>query len=155
MADIVVGVDGSPGSIAALAWARRESTIRGCTLRLVSAWTYPYLAALPGPERPWTPEELRSEARDTAEQALAAIGVAADDPAVQIRVAQGSASHVLTDASEDADLLVVGARGLGPIRGAVMGSVTLHCLVHAACPVVVVRTHEAEDAIAPEAVAGA
>jgi nucleotide-binding universal stress UspA family protein len=52
---------------------------------------------------------------------------------------QGQAAGVLLHASRDADLLVVGSRGLGGFRGLLLGSVSRQCVDHASCPVVVVR----------------
>jgi nucleotide-binding universal stress UspA family protein len=57
------------------------------------------------------------------------------------RVAEGSAAQVLLDTAKGADLLVVGSRGHGEIVGALLGSVSQHCVHHAPCPVVVIRQH--------------
>ena len=56
-------------------------------------------------------------------------------------VIQGNAAQVLLDVARDADLLVVGSRGHGGFTGALLGSVSQHCVHHAPCPVVVVRGH--------------
>jgi nucleotide-binding universal stress UspA family protein len=65
---------------------------------------------------------------------------------VDVRVVPGSAGQVLLDQAADADLLVVWHRGRGGIASACLGSVGLQCVLHAACPVVVVRCAQASAA---------
>ncbi|HEY3908093.1 MAG TPA: universal stress protein [Streptosporangiaceae bacterium] len=138
---IVVGVDGSPASAAALRWAVHEGEITGDTVEAVIAWHYPIAAGGYG----WAPMvvEYDLDLRPIAEKALTeAIDKAAGpDPGVTIerRVAEGDASTVLTGASADADLLVVGSRGHGTFTDALIGSVSQNCAHHAKCPVVIVR----------------
>ena len=55
---------------------------------------------------------------------------------------EGIPAQVLLDASDGADLLVVGSRGHGGFTGALLGSVSQHCVHHAHCPVVVIRAQE-------------
>jgi nucleotide-binding universal stress UspA family protein len=71
----------------------------------------------------------------------AVAGVSSPGELVKIRsvVAEGHAAQVLLDASEGAELLVVGSRGRGGFTGALLGSTSQHCAQHATCPVVVVR----------------
>jgi nucleotide-binding universal stress UspA family protein len=59
---------------------------------------------------------------------------------VEIVVEYGHSAPVLISESEHADLLVVGSHGHGALTGMLLGSVSVHCVSHAACPVVVVRT---------------
>ncbi len=59
---------------------------------------------------------------------------------IERRVAEGAAAAVLVDESRDAELLVVGSRGLGGFSGLLLGSVSQQCAHHAACPVVIVRS---------------
>ncbi|PRW76295.1 universal stress protein, partial [Pseudomonas fluorescens] len=80
--------------------------------------------------------DLVAEVRNTP--AVSAVPGAAEvrtTVAVQI----GPAAQALVDASVGADLLVVGSRGRGAARSALLGSVALHCVTHAACPVIVVH----------------
>ena len=69
----------------------------------------------------------------------AVVGPDARAVPVQLRVVSGNPGAVLVDEAADADLLVVGHRGRGGIASACLGSVGLHCVLHATCPVVVVR----------------
>jgi nucleotide-binding universal stress UspA family protein len=134
---IVVGVDGSPLSVAALRWALRQAELTGAAVDVVYAWHMP---AADG----WAPAmELAQSLVRAGEQGLvdAVAEVAGDRPAVPVhtRVTEGNAAAVLLQAAEGAALLVVGSRGHGGFVGALLGSVSQHCVQHAPCPVVVVR----------------
>jgi nucleotide-binding universal stress UspA family protein len=61
------------------------------------------------------------------------------DIRVRPRVLPGNPAQVLLDAANEADLLVVGCRGHGGFTGALLGSVSMHCVHHSRCPVVVIR----------------
>jgi nucleotide-binding universal stress UspA family protein len=139
---IVVGVDGSAGSVEALRWAVDEARRRGDTVEAVAVWHYPVLAAdaLSGTAMPVDVETLARIARDGLEEALArAVPGEAERAAVTRTVVEGSPGHVLVEAAEGAVLLVVGSRGLGGFAGLLLGSVSNHCVHHAGCPVTVVR----------------
>lgn len=137
---IVVGVDGSDHSRAALAWALAEADRRSAAVDAVATYpvdVYSRDAALIDQghiDRVRTDTETR--ARAFVEEVLAE--TAADAP-VTLDVRPGPPAAELVRHSEDADLLVVGSRGRGAVRSTVLGSVALHCSVHAHCPVVVVR----------------
>lgn len=136
---IVVGVDGSEGSLHALSWAGREARRRGATLEVVVAWTYPTPVLLvPVAPDPPQVKELRKQAHDLVDHALEKT---ADDVAgvdVERRIVEGDTSAVLIERAKEADLLVVGSRGLGGFRGLLLGSVSQQCVQHAKTPVVVV-----------------
>jgi nucleotide-binding universal stress UspA family protein len=136
---VVVGVDGSPGSLHALARAGREARLRNATLEVVAAWTYPTPVLLvPVAPDPPQAKTLRKHAREMIERAVEKF---ADDVAgVQVdrRVVEGDTSAVLLDRAKGADLLVVGSRGLGGFRGLLLGSVSQQCVQHATSPVLVV-----------------
>ena len=138
---IVVGVDGSPASRAALEWAGDEAVRHGSQLVVLTAWlpVPPPLARTSST----LPTHGVTDASETAkEQLMAAIrDVLGEDPPVlvQPQVKEGSAAKLLIDLSEDADLLVVGARGHGAFAGMLLGSVSHHVAAHAKCTVVVVR----------------
>jgi nucleotide-binding universal stress UspA family protein len=139
---VVVSVDGSWGSLHALSWGSREARLRGATLEVVVAWTYPIPVAL-FPVAPEIPEvsAIKKEAHDLIEQSIEAVR---DDVAgvyIERQVVEGSASQVLLERAKDADLLVVGSRGLGGFAGLLLGSVSQQCVLHTTRPTVVVPSH--------------
>jgi nucleotide-binding universal stress UspA family protein len=133
---IVVGVDGSVGSIEALKWAARWAEHTGDHIQAVYAWQRPSAFGVAYLPPDWQPED---DARVVLEEAIrAAFGEA--PPSVLVATSfEGPAAPILEHASQGAQLLVVGSRGHGEIVGALLGSVSLHCTAHARCPVVVVR----------------
>ncbi|HUZ51959.1 MAG TPA: universal stress protein [Streptosporangiaceae bacterium] len=137
---IVAGVDGSPSSIMALRWAVRQAELTGGTVDAVMAWGFPIAAGGMG----WAPTSPLDDTdyAKLAEKALsAAIADVSPAPGVTVHqvVVEGHAAQALLHAAEDADLLVVGNRGHGGFADALIGSVSVRCLHHANCPVVVVR----------------
>lgn len=144
MKTIVVGVDGSECAEKALAWAVGEARLRGDRVRAVHAWEYPVNGAAYGMMTPQLGlEELRDAAKATLDEAVEPLrnGVPIEEVLVE-----GSAARALMRAAEDADLLVVGSRGLGGFRRLLLGSVSTQCAHHSHCPVVIVREDEAETA---------
>jgi nucleotide-binding universal stress UspA family protein len=141
---IVAGVDGSPSSLSALRWAIRQAGLTGATVDAVITWHYPVSAGGYG----WGPMGTGTafDFKENAEKVLAdAIGKVCDPGSgvpVRARVVEGNAAQVLLDASDGADLLVVGSRGHGGFTEALLGSVSQHCVHHAHCPVVVIRGQE-------------
>jgi len=139
---VVVGVDGSPAAAMALAWAARYAAAMGATVRAVMAWHYP-TAAGPAPVGV-APAAVTSEVEQSRQEIMdkAIAATFGDPPTVPIerRVVYGHPAQVLIDESKDADLLVVGSRGHGGFTGMMLGSVSTHCVIHASCPVTVVRT---------------
>ena len=137
---VLVGVDGSPQSGAALRYAVAEANRRGARLRVVSTYfpeysvhgrTEPVSASEPALE-----VDVVAQTRRMVEEALA--GDAAGPP-VEIVTAAGPAAGVLVDMSKEADVLVVGHRGRGGFASMLLGSVGLQSVLHAHCPVIVVR----------------
>ena len=141
---IVAGVDGSPSSMSALRWAVRQAGLTGAAVDAVIAWSYPASAGGYG----WAPTGMEGsfDFKETAEKTLTDAISSTIDPgsAVEVRrlVAEGLPAQVLLDASDGADLLVVGSRGHGGFTEALLGSVSQHCVHHAHCPVVVIRGQE-------------
>ncbi|HEY7667296.1 MAG TPA: universal stress protein [Actinomycetota bacterium] len=144
-ARLVVGVDGSQTATLAVRWAAREATLRGASLELVSAWEIPVTGVGFGYGFAPIPDEMIKGLEQGAEELLAEAAEAArtEAPEIQIetRVVEGPAASALLEASKDADMLVVGSRGMGGFRELLLGSVSAQCAHHASCPVVIVR-HE-------------
>ncbi|MCM0677405.1 universal stress protein [Micromonospora phytophila] len=133
---VVVGVDGSECSLLALGFAVERAASRGVPLHVVRAWHRPA-----GQRSPAGPEAREAVAADRAEldEPLARWGRAFPDVEVTVQVAEGTPAALLVDASRDASLVVVGTRGLGGLRGMLLGSVSQQLVQHAHCPVAVVR----------------
>ncbi len=139
---VVVGVDGSAESVAALRWAARYATATGARVRAMLAWHYP--GAVGGPPTGITPEPVRDQTEEQVHQALdEAIAKAyegQDVSGVEKSTVYGHPAQALIEASREADLLVVGSHGHGAFTGMLVGSVSIHCVTNAYCPVVVVRS---------------
>jgi nucleotide-binding universal stress UspA family protein len=145
---VVVGVDGSAASLAALRWAAAATAPTGAPVRAVTVWApAPAIAAGPtvggaaamttGALVPgWPDAEMQ---RTDAEQRLReAVADLPGGPQVQLRVVPGDAADVLLEESRGASLLVLGNGRRGALAGALAGSVALRCAHHAECPVVLV-----------------
>lgn len=144
MARIVVGVDGSAGSLTALRWALDEAKLRGAQLDVVHAWTYPYFVTPPNVPMPMPPrEDLEAGAQAVLEEAVHA--VVPQDPGVAVHsaCAEGPAAATLVERATGADLVVVGSRGHGGFVGLLLGSVSQQVAHHAPCPVVIVPARHA------------
>jgi nucleotide-binding universal stress UspA family protein len=131
---IVVGVDGSPESVKAIAWGAEQARATGGSLELVIVWARPMSYGLPLVVGGYSPEQ---EAQDVVDKVATGIDLPA--PRLHRSVINGAAPTVLVDRSKHADLLVVGSRGHGGFAELLLGSVSDHCVHHASCPVVVVR----------------
>ena len=140
---IVVGVDGSAWSKAALAWAVRQAELTGAVVEAVTAWELPATSGL-------DPHLYLDYPAAAAKMLAGAIAGAGGRATVHPQVIPGHPAEVLVGASAGAELLVVGSRGHGGFLGALLGSVSLHCLHHAHCPVVVVRGSTADTGKAPQ-----
>jgi nucleotide-binding universal stress UspA family protein len=136
---VVVGVDGSAESVAALKWAASYATATGGHIRAVMAWHYPSAVgpAPVGVAPASVSDEVRQHISETVSKAVTDAEI--DSDLVQVQAAYGHPAEVLVSESAEADLLVVGSHGHGKFTGMFVGSVSLHCVTHAACPVVVVR----------------
>jgi nucleotide-binding universal stress UspA family protein len=141
---IVVGVDGSDASVAALRFGAEEARLRDARLVVVHAWTFVPTPAMGDPGVvPMAASTLMDDLaieRSGAERVLdEAITEALGSADVERVVTEGSAGEVLVEAAAGADLVVVGSRGRGGLRSALLGSVSSHVTQHAPCPVVIVR----------------
>jgi nucleotide-binding universal stress UspA family protein len=146
---IVVGVDGSDGSRRALAWAADEARLRKWVVVAIHAYTNPsFLMAsdvLPGvPAAPITDPELIERLEEAAEKLLAQEieQVDSDDLTIEGRVVAGPAADALIQAAQEADLVVVGTRGLGGFRELLLGSVSHQVAHYSPRPVVIVPARE-------------
>ena len=133
---VIVGIDGSEPSIAALKWAADEARLRSAPLTALMAWgLLDQHHAAPG--QPFDPAYGAEDAMTAARTAVTrALGAMAD---VEVEVANDLPARALIERSADAELLVVGARGLGGFADLLLGSVSHRCLGHSTCPTVVVR----------------
>jgi nucleotide-binding universal stress UspA family protein len=132
---VVVGVDGSARSMDAVVWAAGAARRSGAVLRLVTAWLPPMPAA---PVLTDDRSAYRQRAIDRLDAAVAVASETAPGIETETEAVQQAPAQALLDASRDAALLVVGRRGLGGLRGLLLGSVSQRCAEHATCPVVII-----------------
>jgi nucleotide-binding universal stress UspA family protein len=153
MGAIVVGVDGSEGSVAALRWALAEAQLRGSAVRVVHAYQAPPLPVTEvgmgvagggiGVPAAYTDDsELRqtieTEAGKLIEQSLRrADGDSIEGLEIERAAVEGPAARTLIESGRGAELLVVGSRGRGGFIGLLLGSVSQQCALHPPCPVVI------------------
>ena len=145
---VVVGYDGSDASRDAVQWAAAEAVARDAELLILAAMTVPMSAS---------PMSFGVMSPNAIDDMIARVGKHVDDEAASLMASQpglvargkavmGGASAALVDASEDADLVVVGSRGMGGFKGLLVGSVGVQVAEHSHCPAVVVRARPAVDA---------
>lgn len=151
---VVVGVDGSAGSMEALHWALAEARLRKSPLRAVHAWMFGYVGgtidgypSLGGSLDAYgslgiDPGDLHRAAEDLLDRALADAGADIEGVEIERQVVQGPAAEALVTAVDENDLLVVGSRGHGGFAELLLGSVSQQCVHHAPCPVVVVHSQK-------------
>jgi nucleotide-binding universal stress UspA family protein len=133
---VVVGVDKSPASRGALWWAVREARMRRSALLIMHALS----VSEPHPER----------ARAVTEDALGYARSLGSDLMVDAIVDDRAAGRALCRLSNDAALIVVASRGLGGLRGLLLGSVSAYVAAHADCPVLVI--HDGQNWAGPDLV---
>jgi nucleotide-binding universal stress UspA family protein len=144
---IVVGVDGSKASRAALRWAAEEAGFRDARLVAVSAWTFvppaplaePGMVPMPSSDLPGQLDAERAAAEEELDAVLSETFPEGAPVEIERKLVEGDPADVLEAEAEQADLVVVGSRGRSGIAAALLGSVTRHVVDHAACPVVVVK----------------
>jgi nucleotide-binding universal stress UspA family protein len=138
---VVVGHDGSPTAESILLAAFDQAEARSCGLTVVRAFR-PTTPPWPVDARPPTVFNVATaRAALTAELEGAVAPLVDKYPKVkiQIGVAAGDPAQLLRDASREARLVVVGSRGHGGFTGLLLGSVGMHLLHHAQCPVLIAR----------------
>ena len=143
---IIVGVDGSSASRAAVDWAARDAALRGRPLTIVHVGPTEKAGAwidVPVTEGYWAACERRGHQilDEAVKVATEALGPEASVPVEQRLVFDG-AVPTLVDMSKDADLLVVGCRGLGALARLLLGSVSRGLIHHAHCPVAVIHEED-------------
>lgn len=137
---VVVGVDGSASSLAAVEAAAREARWRGAGLRLVHAFIWPAMHVPLGPSPLGPPEGgLRNMAERLLAEAEEHARTVAPEVDVSSAVVTGEPLTVLEAQSRAAELVVVGSRGMGGFVGLMVGSTAVHLAAHGRCPVLVVR----------------
>ena len=139
MQRIVVGVDGSEHARAALRWAIDEAKLRDATLVLVHAWHTSYVGATPLTAYALDTRLIEEEAGRLLDHAAAEASGGGLAPTLERRLVHGGAARAILDEAGHADLVVVGARGLGGFAGLLLGSVSQQVAHHAPCPVVIAR----------------
>ncbi|MDX3308824.1 universal stress protein [Streptomyces sp. NPDC054884] len=139
---ITAGVDGTDESRAALAWAAREAVRRDLGLRVVHAWRFQPNAAKDVAGR----DAQERWVRDAAERAVAEIAERHPALTVTTDVREGGPVETLVAAAAEAELLVLGSRGHGPVVGFLLGSVGRQVIAEAARPVVLVRAGDRASA---------
>lgn len=146
---VVAGLDGSPESRTAAEWAAREARLRGLSLTLVNVWE-----PVPDPlsQAPLFVSESRQQWSDRVPRE-AAEALRARHPGLEVTVEQaaGRPGPVLVEAAEDAELIVLGTRGLGALGGFLVGSVGQFVVAYAEQPVILVRAGEQQAEGAPAA----
>jgi nucleotide-binding universal stress UspA family protein len=141
MPGIVVGVDGSPNSERALDWAMGQAAAVHAPLTVIAVHEVPksYWGGMPviGPADAPVVEKLRQAAEELTQRAAARLGDAGP-VSVKVRAVSGFVVKELVDASQDADLVVLGARSGSAFAAVLVGSVSSEVVQHSACPVVIV-----------------
>ena len=141
MPGIVVGVDGSPNSERALDWAMRQAAAVQAPLTVLTVHEVAksYWGGIPVTGSADAPllEKLQQAAEEMTHKASSQLGQA-QPASVNVRALSGFVVRELVDASQDADLVVVGSRGGGGFGRLLLGSVSNEVVQHSACPVVVV-----------------
>ncbi|MGW3350882.1 universal stress protein [Nonomuraea rubra] len=140
MTPVTVGVDDSEDGLRAVEWAAAEAGRRQRPLHIVHAFIWPLLNVPLGPA-PGGPREggLRHAAERVLDTARARARAVAPQVEVTAALPEGEPVGALLHHSREAELLVVGSRGLGEVGGLLLGSVGARLAAEAACPLVVVR----------------
>ncbi len=146
MNEIVVGVDGSEESRAALAWAVEEGRLRQAPVLAIHAWEVPMVPAPTGLVPPSVEvvgdlTELREDAASLVETMVREIAGDAADVEIRPLTVEDKPVNALLDAAErnDAQMIVVGSRGHGGFVSLLIGSTSDQVARHATCPVVIHR----------------
>jgi nucleotide-binding universal stress UspA family protein len=135
---IVVGLDASATAAEALRWALDEARAHQANIEIVSAWTLPILSGQAFAAAASVAAALEDEARRTIDRAVEAADTSGLSAPLIRTVVNGGAAAAILEVAASADLIVVGSRGLGGLKGVLLGSVSRQVAQHAQCPVLVV-----------------
>jgi nucleotide-binding universal stress UspA family protein len=151
-AGVVIGYDGSPESRLALSWAAATARRRGSKLTLLHSVNLSFIPGFPAFDTSQVEPELQDAAKRLVDDGAMRAGDTLDASRIETQYWLGSPAAQIVEASNDADLVVMGSRGRGRLTGGLLGSTSYAVAAHAHCPVVVVRpTHAAEQAEDTEA----
>ncbi|MEU3093140.1 universal stress protein [Streptomyces massasporeus] len=143
---VVVGVDGSASSLAAVEVAAREAGLRGAGLRVVHAFIWPAMHVPLGPSPLGPPEGgIRNMVERLLAEAVERARAVTPEVEVSHALVTGEPLTVLQSQSRSAELVVVGSRGMGGFVGLLVGSTAVHLAAHGRCPVLVVREQPAAE----------
>ena len=147
---VVVGVDGSESSMYAVRLAAREAAYRQLRLHIVHAFVWPLVRVPLGPV-PGGPESagLTRAAEKIVEEARQQAATVAPECPISSDIIEGVPISVMLEQAADADLAVVGSRGLGAVTGLLVGSVAIALVTHTGCPVLIARGNDSAPAEAP------
>ena len=141
MPGIIVGVDGSGHSRHALDWAIREAAIRHTPLTVLTvqqAMTSFWAGPMIHPEDVDLAEHGRKIAKDETDDALRELAEDARPPEVTVLAVPGIPAEEILSVGRDADVIVLGSRGVGGFKKLLMGSVAYQVAHHAHCPIVII-----------------
>jgi nucleotide-binding universal stress UspA family protein len=137
---IVVGVDGSKPSRAALSWAARQAALTAAPLTVLTTWAYPTNYGYP---MAWPDDmDFAADAKSELDESIKGVLDSDSSIAVTTCVIEGHPALVLVEESKTAALIVVGSRGHGEFAGMLLGSVSEFVATHAYCPVVIIRDRD-------------
>jgi nucleotide-binding universal stress UspA family protein len=142
--EFVVGVDGSVASYAAVSWAAHEATMRGLPIKLVHVVAPTLMSSTMAPNDTIT-QEQEDKARQILDQARRIVDerTAEAPPNAHAELRYAGVVATLVDASRDAQMIVVGSRGLDAFGRQMLGSVSSGLLHHAHCPVAIIHDPDA------------
>ncbi len=142
--EIVVGIDGSASSNAAIRWAAHEAGMHNVALRLVHVAAAPSVTDVLVPVPAEFEEWQDTQAGQVLREATELVAQVSAETGTPVRIADTDIYHAapvptLIDLSKGADLIVVGSRGMGAFRRGLLGSISTGLLHHAHCPVAVIH----------------
>lgn len=147
---ILVGVDGSPSSVAAVEWAARSAALHNLPLGLIHVLAPQVVMTFPEtPMPPGYTEWQREQGERHLREAVTRAGALAPEQSIEAQTVVGSTVPTLVDMSREAVRLVVGSRGHGRLRRSLLGSVSSSLVRHAHCPVAVIHETHPHSADAP------